>query len=203
MILLTKQELEVFYKLDAKVYIVKCNKTLKSILSQLDYKYNLDDIQIFIDKIISWYWVKFPDKFIKNVINSKKDTTVIKKMDIIELEKRFDTIEISLINCKDTDTAFFIKYLIMMAGFGLIYDKNTKPEYGYFRAKRMLADFSQHYGLNLDIRIYDDVMKRDYSSNNPEIISLLLEKKKIEKKKQEDTKKKKKTRKRVRNLFQR
>lgn len=203
MILLTKQELEIFYKLDAKLYIVKCNKNLRKILTQLDYKYNLDDIQMFINKIISWYWVKFPDKFIKNVVNSKKDTTVIKEMDIIELEKRLDTIEMTLINRKDTETAFFIKYLIMAAGFGLIYDKNTKPEYGYFRAQRMFTDFSQYYGLELDIRVYDEVIKRYYSLNNPEIVSLLIEKKKLEKKKQEENKKKKKIRKRVKRLFQR
>ena len=64
-----------------------------------------------------------------------------------------------------------------MAGWGLIYDRKTTPDYGLFRAKEMFKDFNLYYNWDLDADIYNSIMNYDYSLNNKDVIKLLEKKK--------------------------
>ena len=64
-----------------------------------------------------------------------------------------------------------------MAGWGLIYDKKTNPNYGLVRVNKMFDEFNLYYGWNLNTNEYEEKINYDYSLNNPDIVCLLKNKK--------------------------
>ena len=171
------EELKIFYLLDNHYYLVKENPNLKKILHTLNGKYQEIDIQKFIDKLISWYYVKYSNVFLESLFNEEQntDTTILDIMSFDTLRKSFGVFEDELFEDSFNDDAKVIlqKNLIVMAGWGLIYHKNSTPEYGYYRASKLLDDFNSFYSWNLTSSIYLPILKKDYSPQNEENIRLL------------------------------
>lgn len=179
-----KEELEIFYKLDKKSYCVEKNKTLDALLKVQGGRYQEEDIQEFVDKLIAWYNVKFSDQYIEEDLKetiSDLDSTMLEIMNLEKLQQSFNTLQLELFTCKEREMEVILRYLVEMAGCGLIYSKSSCPKYGYYRADRMFEEFNDYFHWSLDVRIFDSIMERDYSPDNEEIIHL-LEKRKKEKK---------------------
>ena len=197
---LKREELELFYRLDEKKYLVDKNIELNDFIVNYFQNYNLEDIQNFIDILACWYYVKLPDK----IFESKKDinydllSEINHSMNLTTLFNNLNTFELSLINFKELDdkkleySELLCKQLFIMAGYQMLYHKNSSPEYGIARIKYMFMEFNNYFNWNLDINIYNDILLADYSMNNPHNMELLL------KLREEQAKSKPKTRKRKR-----
>lgn len=162
--------------------MVRKNKILKKILQTLNSTYHEKDIQSFIDKLIAWYSVKFSDRYL-NALQSESqwnDPRILTIMNFSNLKKRFGSFEeeLFLIDDKNEGKVVLQKYLVMMAGWGLIYYRKSTPQYGYYRAVQLLKDFNSAYLWNLSPTIYQEVLNRDYSPDNEENIQLIEQKKK-------------------------
>ena len=188
--IIDKNELKLFYELDPEYYLVSKNKKLKKILSTLNSKYSSKDIQNFINKLISWYSVKFSNHYLDKLQkdNGKIDSTLPKSMDLEALKKRYTTFEKELFrkNSLAEGKVILQKQLIVAVGWGLIYHKGTTPEYGFYRASKLLQDFNNLFGWNLSPNIYKKVFDFDYSLDNPEVVKILHNKMKQKKEVKED-----------------
>lgn len=181
-VILSNEELKVFYLLDEKNYLVEKNSVLSKILNVLECEYSNEDIQKYIDKLISWYSIKYSDKFLESLFNKDvdTDTTILDIMDIETLYKSYGAFEEELFRptLENNGKVILQKHLIVMAGWGLIYNKNSNPEFGYYRATKLLNDFNSVYSWNLSSNVYLPVLKRDYSPNREENRKLLEKKSK-------------------------
>ena len=196
-----KEHLKVFYLLDNYNYLVKENPNLKKILKTLKNDYYDYDVQNFIDKLISWYNVKYSDVFLKSFLNEEinTDTTILNVMNFDVLRKSFGVFENELFGT-DTDSkekVILQKYLVVMAGWGMIYNKESNPKYGYYRASELFRDFNSFYSWNLTPSIYLPTLKKDYSPSNEENIQLIEKKKRHQRNSHEKKKKKSLFRKRI------
>ena len=192
MYIINDKELKVFRLLDEHLYLVKENPGINKILDTLNGRYSEKDIQRFIDRVVSWYSVKYSDKFLNSLFDDSRDTDVaiLQIMNFDTLTKNFNSFEHELFQKSNDNNAKVIlqKKLIVMVGWGLIYNKNSTPEYGYYRAKQLFKDFNSIYSWKLSPSIYKSIFERDYSPSNEENIRL-IEKKTA--KKHHDKKKKK------------
>lgn len=174
-------ELQNFRELDDKLYLVSKNNTYKQIFSKMAENIDSSDVQKFINKLAGWYLVKFSNNYIDSYLNNRYDEIDYLQVEIMSLNKLVYRLN-PLIYRNNKDADLFYKQLIIMAGWGMIYSKNTVPEFGYFRAKKMFQEFNEQFNLDLDIHIYDAVMKFNYSLDNPEVVRLLEKKQSSEKK---------------------
>ncbi len=196
-----KDELELFYLLDNHDYLVKQSASLKKLLKMLDGKFSEKDVQNFIDKLISWYQVKFSDYFLESLFNNgkKTDTTILEIMNFDKLQKSYGVFEDKLFDnsVSNNSKIIFQKQLVIMAGWGLIYYRKSNPNFGYYRACQLLNDFNSFYSWNLTPIVYNSVLNRDYSLDNDE------NKKMLEKKRNKHIHEKNKKIKKRRFLFHR
>ena len=203
---LKKEELELFYRLDEKKYLVDKNIELNNIIANYFQTYNLDDIQDFIDKLACWYYVKLPDKILENKkdINYDLLDKINHSMNLNTLFNNLNTFEFCIINSKDLDdkkceySELLCKQLFIMAGYQMLYHKNSSPEYGIARIKYMFMEFNNYFNWNLDINIYNDILLADYSMNNPHNMELLL---KLREEQAKTKSKEKKKKRRSRSIF--
>lgn len=201
---LNEEELAIFYQLDKKKYKVKGNKTLKSMLEKLGNPYRDEDIQDFINKLIAWYGIKFSDKFILKALSGhleNTDTDIMNIMDMDSLQLGFNTVETEIFSSQTKDMITFKKYLVLMAGCGLIYSKGNNPFYGYYRAEKLFQDCNTFFNWDLSVKVYDPIMEWDYSPSNQKNIQLLAKQKKKKEKKNLTESKKTRILKRVHSLF--
>lgn len=173
-----KEELELFYRLDEKKYLVGNQPTLQEWFQQLDWTYQMEDIQDFIDKLASWYFVKYPDKYIEAVIKNHDNKTYTPNigMSLESLFQNFDTLELDLVTFDDKNKEIkelICQYLLQLVGYKMIYYQHTLPSYGLFRIQFMFSDFNGLFHWNLNTDIYRSIMERDYSLNNPDNLQLL------------------------------
>ena len=172
-----KEELKFFYLFDHHFYKVKHNSVLLKILDNLDYCYYEEDIQNFINKLISWYHIKYSDLFLKRYFEgSSLDYSILDIMDFKTLQRSFGAFEEELFRLSNEQNIKIIlqKQLIVAAGWGLIYDKKSNPENGYYRAVQLINDFNSYYQWNLSPEsIYGPTLKKDYSPHNEENKTLL------------------------------
>ena len=101
-------------------------------------------------------------------------------MSFQKLQKSYGAFENELFQMSDSDGRGVIlhKNLVVAAGWGLIYNKKSNPQYGYYRAEQLLNDFNSHFSWNLPTDIYKSIFEKDYSLNNEENRRLLEKKKK-------------------------
>lgn len=178
-----KEELEIFYRLDQKKYLVQYNKTLRRFLKDLEICYPEEDIQAFINKLIAWYNVKYSDKYIDKERHEqldKYDLVLISMMSLEQLQQKLDTLELELFSSERKEMIIFRKYLVEMAGCGLIYSRQSNPSYGYYRVQKMFSEWNQYFDWNLNEQIYDIILRRDYSPHDEDVIRLLERKKRKE-----------------------
>ena len=173
--MLEEKELQIFRELDDKLYLINNNKTYKYLFSVIDKNINSKSVQDFINKLRSWYFVKYSDDFAQLAIEKRYAEIDHSQEKSMTFEKLMDRLK-KIIPREHKYADLYYKQLIIMAGWGLIYSKNTIPEYGYFRAKKMFEEFNNNFRLNLNIKIYDSVMTANYSYDNPEIRALLEQK---------------------------
>lgn len=142
---MTDEELEVFYKLDTKKYLIKYNRTIKEMLKKLEMMMCLDDVQAFIDKLTSWYNIKYSDRYIELILkndNTMVDTTLVDVMNLQRLQQNFNTLENNIFMDQSKEMVIFRKYLVQMAGCKLIYSQYSSPYLGYYRAQKLFEDFN-------------------------------------------------------------
>lgn len=180
------EELELFYRLDEKKYVVESNFELQEWLDQLGLLNHQTDIQNFINKLAGWYFVKYPDHFFCTSMQDKS-CELSNQMAIFDLFQRFSLFEKKLFEFGSQNQIEFCQYLFQLAGFEMIYSKKSYPQIGFARAKLMFHEFNACFQWQLDTSIYEEIMNRDYSSNSPDIINLLKE----QKERQKEHKKKK------------
>ena len=168
---LSKEALELFYRLDDKKYLISKNDKLKEWITNLGYDGFEIEIQNFIDKIASWYFVKYSNKYLDTVLKkgSKEGKCLIPDMSLDLLFQKFTLLETKFFE----QNKLFIQYLLMLSGYEMIYSKNSIPAYGMTRVRWMFSDFNEYFGWNLDPAIYNEVINRDYSMDNVDNIVLL------------------------------
>ena len=169
-----EEEKKIFWKLDDKLYLVDKNNTYKKIFKSF-IKYNNDIVQDFINKLIAWYFVKYSDSYIELVMNKKFDRVDYSLINIMSFDKLRYRID-DMIHITSDDDNLCYQYLIMMAGWGLIYDKNSNPKFGLFRVNEMFREFNSCYGWRLNTNVYESIIEVDYSLKNPAILKLLEKK---------------------------
>ena len=186
---MTKEELEVFYLYDEHLYLIKEHPILGDILDTLDIQFTEKNVQDYINKLISWYNIKYSDAFLQSLFDdsTNADTTILKIMSFDRLQKSYGSFEKHLFQREKNSSKknILLKYLVVMAGWGLIYCKKSNPQYGYYRARQLLNDFNSEYYWNLSSDIYQKVFDRDYSPNIMDN-KKLLEHKRNEKKKRKN-----------------
>ena len=201
---LKKEELELFRRLDKKCFLVSKNDNLKEWLAKSFSNYPEQDVQSFIDKLACWYWVKFPDQLFDKKGHSDDNLLKLsnRAMSLNALFQNLNGIESEFINFNNISKEeielkeLFCQYLLKLAGYKMIYAKNTTPNYGAVRVELMFRDFNQCFHWNLSVDMYQDIMERDYSLDNPLNVMLLHnlrenQKKETNKKGKKKTKKKK------------
>lgn len=178
----SQEELELFRGLDEKKYLVSHNPEIGIWLERLNLMSFEENVQNFIDKIASWYFVKYSnryfDSFGMNGTGSVMQVEPIRGMTVEALFQNFDTAERMLVNGRNfygngIYNEIFCQYLLQLSGYEMIYAENSKPEYGMARVNLMFDDFNKLYGWNLNSKIYDSIFKRDYSMENDENVQLL------------------------------
>ena len=50
-----------------------------------------------------------------------------------------------------------------MTTLKLIYSRNTIPEYGYERAKKLINEFNRKLNINIKTNRVDEIINKDYS----------------------------------------
>lgn len=188
--MIRKEELDNFYKLDEKLYDIHNHEEIKLILGNLKKRFDtnnyiVDDLQEFILKLISWYELKYPDKNLKVSSDGMVRLVHYDMNFIMSFEKllvRFDMTEYSLYQdfLLNDDLIRLRELLLEMAGWGLIYSRHSNPDFGYFRAIRMVIDFAIYTNYKIHGNFFNEIMFRDYSSDNPDI-EILIEKKNMKK----------------------
>lgn len=173
---------------------------------ELNEHYQLKDVQQFINKLIAWYMVKFNDSYLDRVLDDKvkEDKVILQIMDFDTLKNNYTAFEDSLFQNKASDKRVnFQKNIVLAAGWGLIYHHDTSPEYGYYRATKLIEDFNRVYHWNLNSSLYQNALNKKYTLENDEIRKKLIKLQDIEKKEQKkkDTKKHKLAR--IRSFFRR
>lgn len=201
---LNKDSLELFYRLDEKKYFVEKNQQLKDLMKKIKISCQEQDIQDFIDKLACWYYVKLPNQIFESKQSFENDMLqdLNGTMNLQTLFQNFNTIELDLVNfhqfkgLKREVRELFFQYLLKIAGYAMIYSKNSLPEYGVARTEFMFHEFNIYFDWDLKINMYYDIIDRDYSLNNPANIQLLktLREKQKNSKKEKNSKKKKKLR---------
>lgn len=171
------EALELFYRLDEQKYLIHANLEVRNWLEKLKWDYPDQEIQDFVDKVAAWYFVKFPNKYIKSILVYRKKVTGTSTlgMSLENLFHNLNTIELDLLNFYNDDESIkeeFLQYLVQLIGYKMIYSRDTIPEFGLIRARFMLFDFNRYFGWNLDISLYDQVMKRNYSLDIPSNMTL-------------------------------
>lgn len=169
---MTENEIQIFRELDDKLYLVSKNNTYNKIFRGMAKNIEDRDVQNFINKLAGWYLVKYSNNHICSYLNNRFDEIDYLQEEIMSLNKLIYRLNL-LISRDSKDADLFYKQLIIMAGWGMIYSKNTIPEYGYFRVNKMFSEFNNAFNLNLDVNIYKSTMELDYSLNNPDIVKLL------------------------------
>lgn len=177
------EALELFYRLDEKKYLVSTNLEIKRWLDRLQWSYSEEELQNFIDKIAAWYFVKFPDKYLCN----RNVSTPTIGMNFNSLYQSLNTFETELMNFEGDEKdekikPMFFQYLLQLAGYKMIYSRDSIPEYGYIRVTNMFLEFNYFFNLDLDTKIYNSIMRRNYSLSRPENRELLRNFREIEKK---------------------
>ena len=164
-----EEEIKNFWKLDDKIYLVSKNVTYNDLFRV--YQRNNSDlvVQEFINKLISWYFVKFSDKYIALFFEENFDIYYCKQVKTMSFDKLLERIDDFIYNI---DTLYF-QYLVTMAGWGLIYSKNTNPKFGFFRVKEMFFEFNSYYNWNLNSNIYKSILEYDYSKSNSDILKFI------------------------------
>lgn len=178
---LEKEELELFYRLDKKKYLVVENQELNNLLIKIPSLQSKEDIQDFIDKLACWYFVKLPDNVFQSVENINVDILQESNqaMNLNTLFNNFNTFEFYLVNFDNFEekekevTELLCQYLLTLAGYKMIYYKNSSPEYGIIRTKFMFQEFNDYFNWDLNINIYNDIINRDYSLDNQLNVLLL------------------------------
>lgn len=172
--------MKLFYELDEKRYFVSKNIISKEILEILKSQYSEEDIQNFVDKLISWYSIKFPNRYLDALFKNDKDidSSMLEIMTLQSLQNNYTTFEHELFHTQADGIIILQQYLVISAGWGLLYHENTSPEYGFYRASQLIQDFNYHLGWSLNSNIYKFVLERNYSLNDPEIVYLLSKMKK-------------------------
>ena len=201
----SKEELELFYRLDEKKYLVSENLELQNWLEKLNCSYQEDDIQNFIDKLASWYFVKYPNKYFKAIISeSMMDSYHFNiEMTIESLFQHFNTFELDLFTFEEENKELkelICQYLLQLVGYEMIYSKNSIPEYGLTRIRFMFFDFNHLFHWDLNVENYRYIMERDYSIHNSDNFKLLKKLREKQKKPKNNQKRKKKS---LRIFFQR
>lgn len=150
------------------------------------------DVQEFINKLIAWYMVKFSDPYLKKILDKNiiEDKKILNVMNFETLQRNYTSFEDYLFSEHNNSQKLkFQKSVVLAAGWGLIYDKKSSPEYGYYRAKKLIEDFNKVYQLGLNTSSYQLVINRKYTPENEEIRDALLALKKDEERdKKEKTK---------------
>lgn len=190
---LRDNDLELFYILDEKKYLISKNKDFKFFLSTNNINCSDEEFQLFIDKLASWYFVKLPDILFQNQSGFHGYNSAM------TLEKLFNNLnyfEYKLINfnslsSKESDIyESLTQYLLTLVGYKLIYSKNSYPEYGIARTEFMFNEFNNYFGWNLSINIYDYIINKNYSTEKS-FNAYLLEQLKDNQTKKKNTKRKK------------
>lgn len=185
---MSKEALELFRRLDEKKYLVSENIELKEWLVKLGYDSFEIEIQNLIDKIASWYFVKYSNKYLDGIFrgHSKENKNLIPDLSLDLMFQKFNLLETDVFE-RDK---LFTQHLLTLSGYEMIYSKNTNPAFGIARVHFMFYDFNQRFNWNLDTKIYDDIIKKDYSMNNVDNIKLLANLREEQKVKQKYKKKK-------------
>ena len=150
--------------------------------------------------------VKFNDSYLDRVLDDKvkEDNVILQIMDFDTLKNNYTSFEDCLFQSKASDKRLkFQKSIVLAAGWGLIYHHDTSPEYGYYRATKMIEDFNRVYHWNLNNSLYQNALNKKYTLEDEEIRKKLIKLQDIEKKEQKkkDTKKHKLAR--IRSFFRR
>ena len=103
---------------------------------------------------------------------------MLELMTLEALQNHYTTFEQELFHEQNDRINILQQHLITSAGWGLLYHKNTSPEYGFYRASQLIQDFNYLFNWNLSPNIYKVVLERNYSLDDPEIAYLLSQKKK-------------------------
>ena len=173
---------------------------------ELNKHYQLKDVQQFINKLIAWYMVKFNDSYLNRVLDDKikEDKVILQIMDFDTLKNNYTAFEDSLFQNKASDKKVnFQKNIVLAAGWGLIYHHDTSPEYGYYRATKLIEDFNRVYHWNLNSSFYQSVFNKKYTLEDEEIKRKLVKLQELEKKEQKKKEPKKRKLARIRSFFRR
>ena len=194
--------------MDEKKYIIQRNNLLKKDFWSLELNehYQLKDVQQFINKLIAWYTIKFNDGYLERVLDDqiKEDKDILQIMDFDTLKNNYTSFEDSLFQSKASDKRVnFQKNIILAAGWGLIYHHDTSPEYGYYRATKLIEDFNRVYHWNLNSSLYQSVLNKKYTLEDEEIKKKLVKLQELEKKEQKKKEPKKRKLARIRSFFRR
>jgi len=145
-------------------------------LREIKIPNQLDDIQLCIDKLVAWYNLKYSDEYIYKDTKESLETLelqFVSMMSFEKMKKNFSTFEYNLFFNTRSDISILNKYLVEMAGCGLIHHKNTNPFYGYYRVQKMFSEFNEQFQWSLAERIYDYILEKSYSPNNIEVMKAL------------------------------
>lgn len=173
---------------------------------ELNKHYQLKDVQQFINKLIAWYMVKFNDSYLDRVLDDqvKEDKVILQIMDFDTLKNNYTSFEDCLFQSKASDKRLkFQKSIVLAAGWGLIYHHDTSPEYGYYRATKLIEDFNRVYHWNLNSSFYQSVFNKKYTLEDEDIKRKLVKLQELEKKEQKKKEPKKRKLARIRSFFRR
>lgn len=134
----------------------------------------------------------------------KEDKDILQIMDFDSLKNNYTAFEDSLFQNKASDKKVnFQKNIVLAAGWGLIYHHDTSPEYGYYRATKLIEDFNRVYHWNLNSSFYQSVFNKKYTLEDEEIKRKLVKLQELEKKEQKKKEPKKRKLARIRSFFRR
>lgn len=136
---------------------------IKSVVNELNNDYI---IAIYADKKTGLLKTKHIG--LENLINKKyiqKSYMTLEEL-YNELEKSENSIK--YISLKETilDKKFREKIrekILEMTTLKLIYSRNTIPEYGYERAKKLINEFNRKLNINIKTNRIDEIINKDYS----------------------------------------
>ena len=189
------ENLEVFYTLGNKYILDRSKKFNGDIKSKRRSKEFYQDINNFIYDTVCWYQVKFLDNYLEfddNLLKLQECsyTNNYDHMTIDRFNNNLSTTITYILNSNLEDIkkddyrkkiGIIRKYISDMIILNLLYSNNTKPEYGYFRAKKFIDDFNCEYNFSMDYSLLDEFMDKDYSYTNPIYIDIINNQEKEEK----------------------
>ena len=187
------KNIDVFYEV-GKNYIQNTEELFSDVfkddLIELNIKFdNLkfefiskEAIHKFIGDTICWYEVKFPDNQL--FINDGKlnleehDYSDNSKVMTMKQFKSRLSIDIDALLGGNVDAKakatydIIINYIVNMVTSQLTFSKDTRPEYGYFRAVMFIRDFNKEYGFGISANYLSNMINKNYSVNSPEYVTL-------------------------------